>query len=239
MRNSTINNAVSQPVAQSRVALQTQSIPMPSTFVIKPKSAFQLATAILSSIFSSTTSAIRSELKIAPHLRFITLKGRPASWLSSRYNKSVQFPLTYAMAMLVLITACQSVSQRRGVAASPTTTWHTQTLNTNSLRKTKQQIRPKTSPVPRSATPKRPSPTPTLVPIVESRGIVVLVNTQSQFIVADFSFNPIPVPGQRLGIFRNGERVGEAKTTAFTRGSLVAADTITGEARVDDEVRAE
>lgn len=88
-------------------------------------------------------------------------------------------------------------------------------------------------------TRKQAEPAPPLIPITESRGIVVLVNTQSQFIVADFSFNPVPTPGQRLAIFRNGQRVGEARTSEFARGSLVAADILTGEARLDDEVRAE
>ena len=144
-----------------------------------------------------------------------------------------------ALALLTLITACQSPDQRSSDSASPRTTWPVEKLNRNSQSKVTQRPSQKSAPSHRAPTPKQAEPALPLIPITESRGIVVLVNTQSQFIVADFSFNPLPAPGQRLTIFRNGQRVGEAKTTAFARGSLVAADILSGEARLEDEVRAE
>ena len=65
------------------------------------------------------------------------------------------------------------------------------------------------------------------------------MNEQSRFVVADFSFNPVPRPGQRLGLFRGGQRVGEVRASSYWRGSLVAADLLLGDARLNDEVRAE
>lgn len=156
-----------------------------------------------------------------------------------RGGSSVAVATVYALALLIFITACQSTDRGPGANALPKTTWPVQQLNKSSPRKVTQQPRQKSTPGQRMPTRKQAEPAPPLIPITESRGIVVLVNTQSQFIVADFSFNPVPTPGQRLAIFRNGQRVGEARTSEFARGSLVAADILTGEARLDDEVRAE
>lgn len=153
--------------------------------------------------------------------------------------RSVAAATIYALALLIFITACQSTDRGSGANALPKTTWPVQELNKSSPRKVTQQPRQKSTATQRTPTRKQAEPALPLIPITESRGIVVLVNTQSRFIVADFSFNPVPTPGQRLAIFRNGQRVGEARTSEFARGSLVAADILTGEARLNDEVRAE
>ncbi|MCX8108199.1 MAG: hypothetical protein N3G20_05275 [Verrucomicrobiae bacterium] len=77
------------------------------------------------------------------------------------------------------------------------------------------------------------------VPLVECKGVVVLVNNQSKFVVADFSFHVLPQPGQRLGVYRGDQRVGEVRATSLRQGSLVAADIISGQAEMNDEIRAE
>jgi hypothetical protein len=74
-------------------------------------------------------------------------------------------------------------------------------------------------------------------PISESTGKIASVNSALRFVVIDFAFNPVPQPDQRLGVFRNGQKVGEVKISNQARNSIIAADITAGEAQVGDEVR--
>lgn len=172
-------------------------------------------------------------------LLFSDIKQNRMRWTRFSSGGSVAVATVCALAMLIFMTACRSTDRASGAIALPRTTWPVQKLNKNSPGKVTRQPRQKSTAARPTPTRTQPEPTLPLVPITESRGIVVLVNTQSLFIVADFSFNPVPKPGQRLAIFRNGQRVAEARTSAFARGSFVAADILTGEARLNDQVRAE
>jgi hypothetical protein len=68
-------------------------------------------------------------------------------------------------------------------------------------------------------------------------GRVLRFNPQARFVVIDFSFNTLPAPGTRLGVYRNGLRVGTVRATGAPRGSLVAADLLEGDAAPRDDVR--
>jgi hypothetical protein len=70
-------------------------------------------------------------------------------------------------------------------------------------------------------------------------GTLVSVDTKLRFVVADFGFNPLPTVGQRLGVYRQRQKVGELKVTGPVRESTVVADILSGEARVGDEARAD
>lgn len=76
-------------------------------------------------------------------------------------------------------------------------------------------------------------------PVTESAGKVASVNTNLRFVVIDFAFNPVPQLDQRLGVYRNGQKVGEVKISNQARNNIVAADIMAGEAKVGDEVRPE
>jgi hypothetical protein len=85
----------------------------------------------------------------------------------------------------------------------------------------------------------RPPRYPLLTAVERSIGRVSLVNTQAQFVVVDFGFNPLPRPDQRLTVFRTNQGVGTLRMTGVPGGSLMAADIMRGEAQVGDEVREE
>jgi hypothetical protein len=70
-------------------------------------------------------------------------------------------------------------------------------------------------------------------------GKVASVNTTLRFVVLDFTFKKQPVLEQRLGIYRQGQKVGEVKVTGPERRGNIVADLVAGEAQVGDEVRPE
>ena len=78
---------------------------------------------------------------------------------------------------------------------------------------------------------------PTVTAMNALAGKVVLVNGALQFVVVDFSVGRKPAPGQRLGVYRKEQKVGEVKISSQSRDVNFAADLVTGEARVGDEVR--
>ena len=77
----------------------------------------------------------------------------------------------------------------------------------------------------------------TLTPVVEPIGKVVAVRAELRFLVADFFLSESPKIEQRLGVYREGRKVGEVKITGPERDKQIAADIIAGEAKVGDEVR--
>ncbi len=69
-------------------------------------------------------------------------------------------------------------------------------------------------------------------------GKVTSVNRELRFVVVDFSFGQLPAADQRLGVYRQGLKVGEVKIdAAYARDGLVVADVVAGEAKEGDEVR--
>jgi hypothetical protein len=74
-------------------------------------------------------------------------------------------------------------------------------------------------------------------PLTGVSGRVVLVNEPLRYVVVDFGVSQLPPPLQRLGVFRDGKKVGEVRLSSQARGGNVAADVMAGEARVGDEVR--
>lgn len=112
-----------------------------------------------------------------------------------------------------------------------------QPTNPTVARPTQSPRKPKPASLVNPARAPDPEPRyPVVTPIVRSLGRVIEVNPQAQFVVLDFSFNPLPQPDQRLNVYRLGQKVGSVRVTGAPRGSLMAADIMSGEARVDDEV---
>jgi hypothetical protein len=70
-------------------------------------------------------------------------------------------------------------------------------------------------------------------------GRVASVNPVLRFVVVDFILKKMPVIDQRLGVYRQGQKVGEVRITGPERGGNIVADLVVGEAQVGDEVRPE
>ncbi len=70
-------------------------------------------------------------------------------------------------------------------------------------------------------------------------GRIKSVNEKAGFVIVSFPLGKMPLIGQKLWIYRDGNRVGVIKITGPQMDFNVAADIIEGEAKVDDEVRLE
>ena len=55
--------------------------------------------------------------------------------------------------------------------------------------------------------------------------------------VVDFSVGRKPAPGQHLGVYRKEQKIGEVKISSQARDVNFAADVLTGDARVGDDIR--
>lgn len=76
-----------------------------------------------------------------------------------------------------------------------------------------------------------------VVPSASVSGRVASVNVPGQFVIVTFESGPMPVPDQKLNVYRGGMKVGEVKVSREQLGQNAAADIIAGEARVGDTVR--
>ena len=76
-----------------------------------------------------------------------------------------------------------------------------------------------------------------MVPLSPSAGRVVLVNASLRYVVVDFGLGNPPSAGQRMNVYRQGQKVGEVKISSQSRTNNFAADITAGEARAGDEVR--
>jgi tetratricopeptide (TPR) repeat protein len=117
-----------------------------------------------------------------------------------------------------------------------------QVLSQAGQRKELEPNKPdKAAPAPRSAAAQPPAPPKPRYPIVTQvdvvAGTVVWVNAKLRFVVADFALNPLPALDQRLGVYRQRQKVGQLKVTGPVRESTVVADILTGDVRVGDQVR--
>jgi len=78
-------------------------------------------------------------------------------------------------------------------------------------------------------------------PLVERdnspRGIVQQVNQDLRYLVIDFAAWQMPKLQDRLGLYRQGRKVGEVLVTGPVMGTTVAGDLVRGEGRPGDIVR--
>ena len=72
-----------------------------------------------------------------------------------------------------------------------------------------------------------------------NHGKVATVNRELRFAVLDFALSRLPAPDQRLGVYRNGARVGEVTTTRMVDDTFLVADINKGDIRQGDDVRPE
>ena len=80
---------------------------------------------------------------------------------------------------------------------------------------------------------------PTSAPSNAVVGKVARVNTELRFVVVDFSLKPLPPIGNKMNIYRNGQKVGELKIAGPSDGGNIAADLILGQTQPGDTVRAD
>lgn len=91
---------------------------------------------------------------------------------------------------------------------------------------------------PTASTPPAQAPHFALLnPLVQPVGLIASINTNLRFVVIDFSLSRVPEVEQRLGVYRQGQKVGEVKISGPTINQNTVADLVAGEARVGDEVR--
>jgi hypothetical protein len=70
-------------------------------------------------------------------------------------------------------------------------------------------------------------------------GKVVSFNPNGRFAVLRFPLGEMPPQQRRVGVFRDGLKVGEMKISGPQRDTHTVADLIAGECRAGDEVRPE
>lgn len=77
--------------------------------------------------------------------------------------------------------------------------------------------------------------TPDLLPV----GLVELVNTEARDVVINYPPGTVPKAGQRLGVYRNGLKVGEVSVSGPERDNNTVADILQGDIQVHDQTRQE
>lgn len=78
-----------------------------------------------------------------------------------------------------------------------------------------------------------------VVPARGFSGKVASVNQNLRFAVLSFPIDQIPSVDTRLGVYRNGAKVGEVKITGPQTDQDTVADIIAGDPRKGDEIRTE
>lgn len=154
----------------------------------------------------------------------VTGRGSPSAGAAGRGRWS-NLPARTARRMvtlfggLVVLAACQSPPSGRS-ASSPAPTVAPQGGASGSAVK---------------SPPGNPQPEP----IREIRGRILNRNDQARFVVIELIFSPVPELGRKLSVIRDGAKVGELRTSRWSRGDLVAADIIEGDAQPGDEIKAD
>ena len=64
-----------------------------------------------------------------------------------------------------------------------------------------------------------------------------MINQSSRFAVLSFPFGNVPQNGQRLNAYRNGFKVATLKVTGPANDSNTVADIVSGDVRLNDDVR--
>ena len=68
-------------------------------------------------------------------------------------------------------------------------------------------------------------------------GTVVTVRDSGRFVIVNFPVGSLPAIDQRLNVYRHGLRVGEVKVTAPQQDDNTAADIVSGDVHIGDEIR--
>jgi hypothetical protein len=76
-----------------------------------------------------------------------------------------------------------------------------------------------------------------ITPDTTPTGTVARVNSAARFVILTFPVGSMPPVGQVLYVYRHGLKVGEVKVTAPQQDDNTAADIVTGEAALGDEIR--
>ncbi len=76
-----------------------------------------------------------------------------------------------------------------------------------------------------------------ITPDTTPTGTVVRVNAAARFVTLTFPVGGLPAVGQVMYVYRHGLKIGEVRVTAPQQDDLTAADIVTGEAEVGDEIR--
>ena len=76
-----------------------------------------------------------------------------------------------------------------------------------------------------------------ITPDLRPAGKVAMVNALGRFAVITYLPGAVPGPGQRLNVYRNGQKVGEVKMTGPERDNNTVADILAGEVQINDEIR--
>jgi hypothetical protein len=76
-----------------------------------------------------------------------------------------------------------------------------------------------------------------ITPDTSPTGTVARVNAAARFVTLTFPVGSLPAVGQIMYVYRHGLKIGEVKVTAPQQDDITAADIITGEAEVGDEIR--
>jgi hypothetical protein len=86
------------------------------------------------------------------------------------------------------------------------------------------------------AAPQQPGAINTPAP---ARGRVASVNASARFVVLRFPIGGTPALQKRLGVYRQGAKVGELRVSGPQYDNNTVADIIAGECRIGDEAREE
>jgi hypothetical protein len=129
---------------------------------------------------------------------------------------------------LLFILACSAIlwagCRHPKPAEDPSAAFKPKKLRTNKGSDSHQAVTP-------------PKPLPRATALNEIAGKVSTVNASSRFAVLDFYLTQLPAVDQRLGVYRQGQKVGEVRITGPARDHIIAADITAGEAQAGDEVR--
>ena len=101
--------------------------------------------------------------------------------------------------------------------------------------KEKQPVVSKTARPPSASKKTKP---PIVTPASGISGRVALVNTLLRYVIVDFSLSSqAPMPEQKMGVYRQGVKVGEIKISEQSQALNFAADITAGEVQMGDVVR--
>lgn len=123
-----------------------------------------------------------------------------------------------SLVLMLSLTAC--ASRRRGAV-------------TKSFPGTSQ---PASAPAAYSPSPSGSGAT-IVTPANPKVGRVSLVNVSARYVIVTYGVGHLPAPDARLHVYRDGLKVAELKVSAYNRDIHAAADIVSGECRVGDEVR--
>jgi hypothetical protein len=90
---------------------------------------------------------------------------------------------------------------------------------------------------PQAPPPAAKPPPPVITPDLRPMGRVQMVNTVGRFVVVSFANGSMPDLEQRLGVYRNGLKIGEIKITGPQREFNIVAEIVIGDPQIQDEVK--